>query len=287
MEKITELAKKEIARLEKLNKKVDKQLIDVPEGSLKWQNIKGKIYYYHQYIVKDNNSEKNEDKDIENNNVVCKTKIEYIKKDSTLAKDLANKQYNSALKSTITNNLKCLKLFVNKYNADKLDNIYDNLSEARKKLVIPLYSTIKEKVRAWSEEEYETNNNYPANLRYETEQGDMVRSKSEVIIANILYKHREDILYKYEKPLMLIIDGREKQVYPDFTIINVHTGKITYWEHAGIMDDEHYATKFVRKMNVYVTNGLIPGKDVIVSYETQELPLDIKVVNRLVETIKD
>lgn len=276
MEKIIELAKEEIARLEKLNKKVDKQLINVPKGSLKSQNIKGKTYYYHQYMVKDNSKD---------NNVGSQLKIEYIKKDSTLAKDLANKQYNSALKSTITNNLKCLKSFVNKYHADKMDNIYDNLSEARKKLVIPLYSTIKEQVRVWSEEEYEVNNNYPENLRYETEQGDIVRSKSEVIIANILYKHREDILYKYEKPLTLIVDGREKQVHPDFTIINVHTGKITYWEHAGLMDDSHYVNEFVRKMNSYVANGFAIGRDVVVSYETQGLPLDIKVVKKMVQGI--
>ena len=285
MEKIIELAKEEITRLEKLNKKVDKLLINVPEGSLKSQNVKGKTYYYHQYMIKDNNSEKNNCKGKDSNNVDSQLKIEYIKKDSTLAKDLANKQYNSALKSTITNNLKCLKTFVNKYQAEKMDNIYDNLSAARKKLVIPLYSTIKEQVRVWSEEEYEANNNYPENLRYETEQGDIVRSKSEVIIANILFKHREDILYKYEKPLTLIIDGRKKEVYPDFTIINVHTGKITYWEHAGLMDDGHYVNEFIRKMNSYVANGFAIGRDVAVSYETQGLPLDIKVVKRMVQDI--
>ena len=82
MEKIIELAKEEIARLEKLNKKVDKYLINVPEGSLKWQNIKGKTYYYHQYMVKDNNSEKNnrkgneKDKDKDSNNVGSKIKTE-------------------------------------------------------------------------------------------------------------------------------------------------------------------------------------------------------------------
>jgi hypothetical protein len=166
-----------------------------------------------------------------------------------------------------------------------MDNIYDSLSDARKKLVIPLYQTIKEQVRTWSEEEYEENNNYPENLRYETEQGEIVRSKSEVIIANILYKDREDILYKYEKPLTLVIDGKEKQVHPDFTIINVHTGKITYWEHAGLMDDAHYVNEFIRKMNSYVANGFVIGRDVVVSYETQSLPLDIKVVKRMVQEI--
>jgi len=28
--------------------------------------------------------------------------------------------------------------------------------------------------------------------------------------------------------------GRMKTIYPDFTIINTNTGKVTYWEHAGV-----------------------------------------------------
>ena len=88
---------------------------------------------------------------------------------------------------------------------------------------------------------------YPENLRYETERGDVVRSKSEVIIANILYQNREHILYKYERPLEIVENGRKKTIYPDFTIINKNTGKITYWEHAGRMDDPYYANDFVKK----------------------------------------
>lgn len=30
--------------------------------------------------------------------------------------------------------------------------------------------------------------------------------------------------------------------------MNVHTGKVVYWEHAGLMDDAVYANDFVRKM---------------------------------------
>ena len=285
-------AKDEIIRLEKANKIIDKQLqnlTNVPEGCLKYQNVKGKTYYYHQFVETENEILKNSNKYNTNtaDNNISKVKIEYIKRDSTLAKELANKQYYTKLKVTVRNNLNQLKRFINKYQENKIDEIYDSLSDERKRLVTPLQLSIKEQVRIWDEEEYEKNNSYPENLRYETDQGDLVRSKSEVIIANILYKHRKDIIYKYEKPLSLVIDGRERQVHPDFSIINIHTGRITYWEHAGLMDDAHYATEFVRKMNAYVYNGLIPGKDVIVSYETQELPLDIGVVKKMVNHITE
>lgn len=290
MQEIIKMAKEELVRLENINKKLDVYLNNIPDGCLKWQNVAGKTYYYHQYMLKEDsiseNIKKHKEKNAEKN---CDSKIkrEYIKKESHLATMLANKQYYNSIKPVLTNNLNQLKRFINKYQENKIDEIYDSLSDERKRLVTPLQLSIKEQVRIWDEEEYEKNNSYPENLRYETDQGDLVRSKSEVIIANILYKHRKDIIYKYEKQLSLVIDGRERQVYPDFSIINIHTGRITYWEHAGLMDEAHYATEFVRKMNAYVYNGLIPGKDVIVSYETQGLPLDIKVVKKLVEQVKN
>lgn len=126
---------------------------------------------------------------------------------------------------------------------------------------------------------------YPENLRYETEQGDVVRSKSEVIIANILYHNRKDILYKYERPLEVMENGRQKTIYPDFTILNKHTGKVIYWEHAGRIDDSYYANEFARKMNTYIANELLLGRDVVVSLESSSSPLDIKVVKQLVKQI--
>ena len=275
MQDIIKLAKEEIARMEKLIKKVDINLKNAPEGSLKFQNIKGKTYYYHQYMMKEEKTKKSKG---------C-VKIEYIKKNSSLASALANKQYYTSLKQAITNNLNQLKTFISKYQEGIVDEIYDSLIEERKRLITSVQLSVKEQVRLWESEEYEKNNKYPENLRYETEQGDMVRSKSEVIIANILYKHRKNLLYKYEKPLLLTIDGVDKIVHPDFTIINIHTGKIVYWEHAGLMDDPLYVNKFVRKMNSYVANGLIIGKDVIVSYETQTLPLDIRIVKKIIEQV--
>ena len=113
----------------------------------------------------------------------------------------------------------------------------------------------------------------------------MVRSKSEVIIADILYRNRKDILYKYERPLEVIESGRQKLIYPDFTIINKHTGKILYWEHAGRMDDSYYANDFIKKINTYISNNLLLGRDVIVTYETLNTPLDIKVVKHLVQQV--
>lgn len=80
--------------------------------------------------------------------------------------------------------------------------------------------------------------------------------------------------------------AREAPV-PDFTILNIHTGKIVYWEHAGRMDDPNYANEFVKKANMYVMNNLIVGRDVIFSYESMANPLEIGVIKQIVESIKN
>ena len=61
-----------------------------------------------------------------------------------------------------------------------------------------------------------------------TENGERVRSKSEKILADYFY--RQNILYKYEKPLYLKGYGT---VYPDFTFLSSKTGKEIYWNMRG------------------------------------------------------
>ena len=268
MKNFIEIVKKEVLQLENAIKKVDLFLNHAPEGCLKWQNKNGKTYYYHQFM-KDN-----------------KWVRRYIKKgELSLAKTLAQKQYYTSIRPILEKMLDEIKRFAKKCPLNELEEIYDNLSVERKNLVMPLQASAKEKVKQWETEVYEKNLMYPENLRFETEKGDMVRSKSEVIIANILYRNRKNILYKYERPLEVIENGRQKTIYPDFTILNKHTGEITYWEHAGRIDDSYYANDFVKKMNTYITNDLLLGRDIVVSFESQSNPLDIKVVKRLVKQI--
>ena len=265
MNNFIEIAKEKVPQLENALKQVDEFLENVPQGSLKWQNKNGKTYYYHQFM-KDN-----------------KWVRRYIKKaELSLAKTLAQKHYYISIRHVLAKILDEMKCFTKKCPLNELEKIYDNLSVERKCLVMPIQVSVNEKLKQWENEVYEKNLMYPDNLRYETEQGDVVRSKSEVIIANILYQNRKDIVYKYECPLEVIENGHKKIIYPDFTIMNVHTGKITYFEHAGLMDDSNYATEFVKKINTYIANGILPGKDVEVTYETSAVPLDISVVKRLI-----
>lgn len=254
---------KEIKELKRMLKKVEDYLKKAPAGTLKYKQVKGKTYFYQQFS---------------NGNVVQK----YIKrKDEALACSLAQKAYYQKLKSILMKQIDKLASFADTYEPKELEMVYDELSSVRKQIIAPLRISTAEKIRRWDEEIYEENSSHPEHKIFETEQGEFVRSKSEVIIANLLYHNRNDILYKYERPITVIKDGKEIIVYPDFTILNKKTGRIVYLEHIGMLDAAYYANDFVWKVNTYVENNLIPGRDVIFTYESSKYPLDMRVLRKM------
>ncbi|QQA74527.1 AAA family ATPase [Pectobacterium parmentieri] len=84
-----------------------------------------------------------------------------------------------------------------------------------------------------------------SNLVYLTDNGELVRSKSEWIIAAKL--KAAGIKYQYEQPL--ILDGVER--YPDFTIRDEDAGIVWYWEHNGMLNDSEYRARWERKKSAY------------------------------------
>ncbi len=94
---------------------------------------------------------------------------------------------------------------------------------------------------------------------HETADGNHVRSKSEVIICNLLYHAGID--YQYEEKLFFGEEG--KHIEPDFTIrIN---GKTYYWEHLGMMNREDYSSRWAVKLKIY--QKYFPGQ-LIRTYES-------------------
>lgn len=103
------------------------------------------------------------------------------------------------------------------------------------------------------------------NLKYVTETGILVRSKSEVIVANILSSFAaQGLKFDYERPLFASQPGQEfKRIRPDFTIYFAE--KTWYWEHLGLPDDEQYMQNWKRKEQWFKNNGyfdqLITSRD--------------------------
>ena len=72
-------------------------------------------------------------------------------------------------------------------------------------------------------------------------------------------------------------------IYPDFTFLSKQTKQEIYWEHLGKMDDPLYAQKAVKKIHTYEGNGIFPGERLILTFETEHMVLDMKLVEKLVQ----
>lgn len=119
---------------------------------------------------------------------------------------------------------------------------------------------------------------YEASLIHKTLKGELVRSKSEVIIANML--REAGIVYEYEKALDLKEDGIKM---PDFTIDDPESGMLFYWEHCGMMADSHYRKRWEDKKAVYEKHGIIEGENLIVSYDDVNGSIDSVAIKSLIE----
>ena len=103
---------------------------------------------------------------------------------------------------------------------------------------------------------------YEAGKIHQALTGDMVRSKSEVIIANLL--HERGIEFRYEKPLYATAEGT--MYLPDFTLL--WRGEEYYWEHLGRLDLPEYREKWAFKEQWYHKH--FPGR-LLVTREGSDL----------------
>lgn len=113
---------------------------------------------------------------------------------------------------------------------------------------------------------------FTLNKIHRTTDDKIVRSKSEVIISNLL--HATGMNYRYEEPLTY--DGGE--ILPDFTIY-LSNGRKIFWEHVGMLGVEDYDVRWSEKLHVY--EKFFPGQ-LRKTYESCALSTDAqKIINEL------
>ena len=124
---------------------------------------------------------------------------------------------------------------------------------------------------------------FEEHLIHRTARGEMVRSKSEVIIANALAAKGVD--YAYERPLT--IDGVTK--YPDFTIEDMESGQTLYWEHCGMLHVPRYRRRWEEKLDWYRAHRIRTQEDgggaegtLIVTRDEANGSIDSAKINKLI-----
>ena len=246
--------------MDELADRAEKFLSTAPERVLR-VNQTGKSF---QYYVRNNPKD---------------THGKYISKEQKIyIQQLAQKEYAKRVLTAARKNGASIQQFLNGYQEERIDKILDKFQGQKRELIVPYILTNEEYADKWQQESIMTRNDLPRENQIFTEKGEVVRSKSEKILADKF--KLENIPYHYEKELYLRGYGK---VYPDFILLNKRTRKEFLWEHLGRMDDPNYCEKAIKKLELMQKNGIIPGKHLLLTYETSAHPLNMKIVEQLIK----
>ena len=256
---VRKILEKRKVYIEKLISDKENALIKAPSGKLRINKFRDKWQFYHR--------EKPESK---NGVYIPQEKEKFIH-------SLAQKSYDEKVLHEAEMENRIIRQTLEYYRGETIETVFEKLSEGRKLIVEPIEETPEEFVRKWNAVTYSGKEFSEGAPELFTDRGERVRSKSELIIANILYK--KGVPYRYECPVQLKGFGT---VYPDFTVLNVEKRKEYFLEHLGMMDDPVYAEHALQKIQSYIASGIYPGENLILTAETRQHPLNIKIVQQLI-----
>ena len=270
LEKRLDELKKVLRMLHKKQESSEKDTEGSPAGHLKITHKNGRPEFYH--ITETGSS-----------------RGQYIPvSQRDLAAQLAQKDYDLKVIKLIKREIVTLEKYLRQSEHGKtIEALYERLCPARRALIEAVTLSDEQYAERWKKMRL------PAAVegmpfaedsqKYYTANGERVRSKSEVIIADALL--RNGVPYCYEVPLKLkrIDDAGKVTFHPDFLCLNVRTRREFYWEHFGMMDDADYKDNAVGKLNLYAENGFLPGNNLIITMESGVESLDTRVVEKMIK----
>ena len=207
-----------------------------------------------------------------------KSKDRYLtREDTTLIEQLIQKNYlNNVLKFAKTEQKAILKM-LELYPETVAEDVYDSLSEGRKKYATPINICDDAFAQKWMNTPYKRKPFKKDMPEFYTTKGERVRSKSEIIIADRL--RANGIPYRYECPLKV----GKKIIHPDFTILRMSDRKILYHEHCGKMDDPNYIEDMLTRGKDYSLENILLGDRLFYTFESDTTPLDVAMLDMLIK----
>ena len=238
-----------------------------PKGELIRRSLKGGTSYYYRAAVGQRG----------NRTSLCK------KVSMETAVSLKNQRIVYEIRKKLIRNQKALAMLLKTYSDIDVEEIAGSLPKAFKD--VPIGEILLERNQSdamvkWATEPYERlERNFTA-YHYNLA-GEKMRSKSEVLISNLLIANK--IPYRYEAAISLK-DASFMKVkrFPDFTIMTPE-GELIIWEHFGLLEQEAYAQDALSKINLYAMNGIIPGEGLIWSADGPGGSINSKTLQTLLE----
>lgn len=241
--------------LNQLKKQAIKDINKAPEGQVHCKQVNGILRFYYRRSSTDTNGTYLSTAD-----------------DEELVRKLVQKKYAEMMRDASEEEIKVInrleRLLSKHLSMPKVEDMVKRIKPQLQTMITHYIETDEEYVRKWLNEPYEYYDYKEFNKVHSTLRGEKVRSKTEQIVANILF--HLGIPYKYECPLQSGI----WKLHPDFTILDVRRRKEIYWEHFGKADDVNYATNAIVKLAAYSSMCVDVGNNLVVTYETSGMPLD-------------
>lgn len=275
------LTKQDLNAEKKLAEIYEKKLSDMPDGSITFKNIRGNTYYYHVMPIS--------------------RKQKYIRKNNRqLINKLKEKRLILESLKVLYSNIELQEAVLNIYKSYAPVDIYNEIKAVHKNISlesimddenIRMSKTEHQNKDTKSSSSYHQNNYDDCSYAdagedwHETTFGLKVRSKSEAIIAEILYS--EGIDFEYEAPLHLFDENDgEHLYYPDFKLQN-KSGETIYWEHFGLMNRYDYRERNFNKLTVFYFNNILLGENLIITNDNKNGKINVSAIMKIVNSLKE
>ena len=151
---------RELDELIKVNTKNLTKLKNLPDYGVKASTVRG----CHQYYFVDKESGKRK--------YAGKEKYKLIKK-------LIQKEYAVSVDKKLFDLRNRLNKFILGYDINSIEALYDKLPDSRKNMLVPLVEPTSVFIQRWLEQHPGNQNTFPEKGLYQTNRGEMVRSKSD------------------------------------------------------------------------------------------------------------
>lgn len=205
------------------------------------------------------------------NNEVCKIKEAHF--------------LNRSIKD-LTSEIRHVEQFLKKSEAVSYDDINAKLPKVYRDACVPYAKSFSDMANEWKEKMEKYKASFPPyrpeELIHRTHDNTLVRSKGEALIYNYLLEL--GVTFIYELPLRIRIDGKDKLLLPDFTLLSERDYKtVFYLEHQGMMSVPKYRAKFNDTVYKYWLNNYIPERDVFFTFDSPNGAFDDTPVKSIVQ----
>jgi len=239
------------------------ELMGAPKtaGALKVNSVNGKPYYY---------------------TVTCdhyKRHTYYIGgQNHPLVQAIQQRRFFETVVANLESNIKEMKRLRDKYrpiDPNRLRETFPKAYQFDDPRCFELAGTVDEE--AWKRAAYESSKSHPENLKHVAADGARVRSKSEVIITNILHAYGLTIRHEEER----VFAGMP--IAPDFIIYSNKLQREIVWEHFGMMSRPGYRREYVEKMTAFTEAGYYPYVNLITTFDDIDGNIDSQQIDRLAQ----